>query len=270
RRRSHGRAPSPLCRRRRAKRKVWRCAANIAWPLCAPGRSGAASFCSVRPGWHKPASALASYPALRLRCGAPASEACLGWESDKTSGACPCRRRSAPTHAKQSDHGGESRRRATRPAPRSAALFVWFRLAALVTDRSHVVSGVRTCDSADLLRLGPLNFDALQTTAQARSDFNSGQRHIQTIGQKAPQSLISTTLHRRNIQANAESALPFAIDLIAACARLHANEKTQSTLALTDCDHRLCRAPKRAVPMRICVAPSSMANSKSRDIPMDN
>ena len=85
----------------------------------------------------------------------------------------------------------------------------------------------------------PPNFNALQTTALARSDFNSGQRHIQTIGQKAPPSLISTTLHWRNIEANAQSALPFAIDLIAACARLDANEETQSTLALTDFDHRL-------------------------------
>src|SRR2546427_8499597 len=126
------------------------------------------------------------------------------------------------------------------------------------------------CDGADLLCSGPLNFHALQAAPLAPRDFNSGQRDIQMSGQKAPQGFVGAALHGRNLQANAQSALPFAVDLIAAGPRLNTNEETQSALALPDFDHFVCRAPKSAVPRRICVAPSSMAISKSRDIPMDN
>src|SRR5260370_15447296 len=88
--------------------------------------------------------------------------------------------------------------------------------------------------------------------------------------EKAPQSLIGTALHGGDIQTNAQRALPFAVDLIAAGPRLYANEETQSALVLTYFDHLVCRAPKSAVPMRTCVAPSSMAISESPDIPMAN
>jgi hypothetical protein len=89
----------------------------------------------------------------------------------------------------------------------------------------------KRCHGANLVRPCSLNFYSLQAAPLARSDSNSGHRHIQTLGQKAPQSFVRAPLDGRSIQPNAQSALPFANDLIAVGSRLHANEKTQPALA---------------------------------------
>ena len=93
------------------------------------------------------------------------------------------------------------------------------------------------CNGANLLGSHALDFNTLQPAPLTRGDFNSAHRHIQMSGQEAPQSLIGAILHGRNVQPNAQRALPFAINLITARARLHANHKTQDAVRLTDGDH---------------------------------
>src|SRR5579883_640296 len=91
------------------------------------------------------------------------------------------------------------------------------------------------------------------------------------IGQKPPESFVRAATDGRHLQANPQRTLPFAIDYITTRAWLHTYQKAQSLPALANLDQRTtCLAPNSAVPTRICVAPSSMAISKSRDIPIDS
>jgi hypothetical protein len=68
--------------------------------------------------------------------------------------------------------------------------------------------GRRHC--ANLLDRGSADFDALITAAFAAGDFNSGNRHIQTGGQEAAESLIGAIIKRRRGQADAQGPLPLA------------------------------------------------------------
>src|SRR6266581_1432188 len=200
--------------------------------------------------------------------------ACRGPRFTRKAGQCRAPRLTTPAHATSFlARMLALKRRALgpsfyRPGTRKSAVYWRVALEREKSRRGTISSHFRKRrDGANLFRSGPLNFHALEPAPLARRDFNSGQRHIQMSGEKASQGFVGAALHGRNMQANAQSALPFAVDLIAARPRLNANQETQSARALPDFDHFVCRVPKSAVPRRICVAPSSMAISKSRAPP---
>lgn len=119
---------------------------------------------------------------------------------------------------------------------------------------------------------GAVDFDSLVAAALAASDSNRRQRHIQTTCEKAPQRLIGAIFDGRSRQTDAQRPLPLPSDFVTAGSRLHPHEETNDARALAHVQGQRSggRSPKTAVPTRICVAPSSMAISKSRDIPMES
>src|SRR5579863_368687 len=128
----------------------------------------------------------------------------------------------------------------------------------------------RSSQRADLRRSDPLHFHALGSAFPARQDFNSGGRHVQTFREEAAERLIGAIVHRRSGHANLQCALKFATDGVAAGAWLHAHLKNHAAAARGYANHFFGRSPKIAEPMRTCVAPSSIATSKSWLIPMES
>jgi len=81
--------------------------------------------------------------------------------------------------------------------------------------------------------------------------------------------LIGAVIHRRRRHANAQRALPFAVDAFTRRARPQAHFKNHTAAGFRRANHAVARSPKIAVPTRTSVAPSSMATSKSCDMPME-
>jgi hypothetical protein len=108
---------------------------------------------------------------------------------------------------------------------------------------------------------------------RASHNLNSREGDHQTFRQQAPQRGMGTLFERWRGHVDFQRAFPFARDLIVAGAWLQV--KMHGVRALPDIHGpaapQTCeRSPKSAVPRRTMVAPSSMAVSKSWDMPMES
>jgi len=142
--------------------------------------------------------------------------------------------------------------------------------------------------SAKFIGRHPRDADHLISAALTRGYSNGGARDFQKLRQKLDAGLIGAAFNGRRGEDDLESAADLAEEGVPAGARLHADGEGSAVGSVADGDHESSfqfrvssfmlkkstsyfagRSPKIAVPMRTQVEPSSMATSKSCDIPME-
>jgi len=123
-----------------------------------------------------------------------------------------------------------------------------------------------TCDAID--------GDALGSAAVAREDSNSRFGPFQKTGEEFTESFVGAIFHGGRAEPDFQCAFDDTGNFVAAGARLHAHGENHRAILFMEgkrCRHQaVWRAPKSAVPTRTSVAPSTMAASKSCDMPMES
>src|ERR1019366_2445539 len=99
---------------------------------------------------------------------------------------------------------------------------------------------------------------------------NRRTRHIQNFGQKFNASLVGAAFHWRRSQGQLQCVADFTPDGVLLCPGMNLHLKGCAGWRIADGNHGFGRSPKIAVPMRTQVDPSSMATSKSCDIPIES
>jgi hypothetical protein len=115
----------------------------------------------------------------------------------------------------------------------------------------------------------------LMTRLSATSNLNRRRRHIEQLRKESDQRLIGSAPNRRSSQRDFQRRIHAltqnARNPRSAGPRLYAHLKTHASRRLAQRNHAgFGREPKIAVPIRTRVDPSSIAISKSPDIPIDS
>src|ERR1700761_8116086 len=118
----------------------------------------------------------------------------------------------------------------------------------------------------------PGNPHHLVTRLSTADNLTRRRRHIQQLCKEPDQRLIGSALNRRSLQRDLQYLVAQnARNRRSASPRLHPHLKTHPSRSLAQRNHAgFGREPKIAVPIRTSVDPSSMAISKSPDIPIDS
>src|SRR5579875_191203 len=125
--------------------------------------------------------------------------------------------------------------------------------------------------SHHLLASNTGNLHALVSARFAAQNSNSRYRHLQTPGKQPSNGLVCAAIDWSGRHAQLKRALILPLDRVSPRPWRHLQCERHATCHVCNVDHRgFSRSPKIAVPMRISVAPSSMATSKSWLMPIDS
>src|ERR1051326_38095 len=114
------------------------------------------------------------------------------------------------------------------------------------------------------------NANGLQAAASAGSYRNGRARDFQKIGEEINAAIIGAAFDRRRGQGEFDGIAKLARDGVLLGPGMDFDLKGDAVFIFADRNHGFGRSPKMAVPIRTQVEPSSIAISKSCDMPMES